>query len=141
MSDIPTRKEREEKKPIGWLYKRLVNKHLTGPPLDGQIQMDGVWGTPSTQLNFTPELPTERWIYWQSPVYSQDAIDTLEQRLAAAEADTARRCAEMAMERCRLLNGDAVAQIRSGRAEMASVTEIKADQFEWMANAIRREFK
>lgn len=54
--------------------------------------------------------------------------------------DAVDRCEKIAMDRCRSLNGDAVAQIRSGRPEMASLTELKADQFEWMANAIRLEF-
>jgi len=56
------------------------------------------------------------------------------------QMQTARRCAEIAMERCRLLNGDAMAMRRAGREEMAAAAEMKAEQFVWMAGAIRREF-
>lgn len=51
------------------------------------------------------------------------------------------RCAEIAMERCRLLNGDAMAIRRAGHSgQSAAVAEIKANQFLWMDRAIRREF-
>lgn len=63
-----------EIEPIGWLYKIIVNKHVTGPPLEGQIQIDGVWGTRSSHLHFSPQPPQVNWIYWQSPVYSQEAL-------------------------------------------------------------------
>ncbi len=52
----------------------------------------------------------------------------------------ARRCEEIAMERCRLLNSDAMAMRRKGRHDMAESAEMKADQFVWMAAAICREF-
>lgn len=53
---------------------------------------------------------------------------------------TARRCVEIAMDRCRLLNADAMVMRRRGREEMAAAAEMKAEQMVWMANAIRREF-
>ena len=58
-----------EAHPAGWLFKIIVNKHLTGPPLEGQIQIAGVWGTPSSHLHFSPDEPTDPWIYWKAPVY------------------------------------------------------------------------
>lgn len=75
-----------------------------------------------------------------------DSADSgpIEDYIAAAITEgmmqTARQILKMAEDRCQSLNGDAVSQIRAGRSEMASITELKADQFEWMANAIRREF-
>jgi len=60
--------------------------------------------------------------------------------VAATEAATARKCAEIAWERCRLLNGDAIAQSRAGRPEMANLTALKADQFLWTAKAIGRAY-
>ena len=56
-------------KPAGWLYKIIVDKHLTGPPREGQTQIAGVWGTPSTHLHFSVDKPTDPWVYWQAPVY------------------------------------------------------------------------
>ena len=50
------------------------------------------------------------------------------------------RCVEIAMETCRYLNTQATSEVRSGRPEEASRTEMKADQCEWVANQIRREF-
>ncbi len=60
--------------------------------------------------------------------------------LKKARTETAQKCFDIAMERCRTLNRDAVAQIRTGWPERASITELKADQCEWVANAILREF-
>jgi len=65
--------EARELTPAGWLYKVIVNKHVTGPPLPGQIKIEGVWGTPSGHLHFSPTPPTDRWIYWKAPVYFADA--------------------------------------------------------------------
>lgn len=61
--------------PVGWLHKIIVNKHVTGPPLDGQIQILGVWGTPSSHLHFTEEEPTSPWIYWKAPVFTLTPSD------------------------------------------------------------------
>jgi hypothetical protein len=70
----PVREERAG--PIGWLYKIIVDKHLTGNPRNGQIQINGVWGTPSNHIYFSPETPTHQWIWWQSPVYLPAATRT-----------------------------------------------------------------
>ncbi len=62
-------------RPAGWLYKLIVDKHVTGPALEGQIQISGVWGTPSTHLHFSVEPPTDPWAYWQAPVYLADQLE------------------------------------------------------------------
>lgn len=60
-------------KPVGWVYKIIVNKHITGPPLEGQIQIESVWGTPSDHVYFSIDDPTShRWVYWKAQVYSCD---------------------------------------------------------------------
>lgn len=59
----------------GWLYKVLIDKHVTGPALPGQIQLNEVWGTPDDRLCFSADEPTGPWVWWKSPVYDQLALD------------------------------------------------------------------
>lgn len=53
----------------GWFYKLIVNKHVTGPPLPGQISIGGVWGTPSQHLHFSVDRPLDKYVWWESPAY------------------------------------------------------------------------
>lgn len=67
-------------------------------------------------------------------------IESLQRALADARITTARRCIEIAMERCRVLKGFAIVETRLGRDEVANRFDSMAHQFEWIADAIRREF-
>lgn len=58
-----------EESPVGWLCKVIVNKHASGPPLPGQIQISGVWGTPSNHIYFSVDRPIDKWVWWEAPVY------------------------------------------------------------------------
>ena len=61
--------------PAGWLYSILVNKHASGPPLEGQIKMGDIWGTPSNHRHFSLKLPSEPFIWWKAPVYFIEGLD------------------------------------------------------------------
>lgn len=55
---------------IGWIYKVIVNKHVTGPPREGQIQINGVCGTPSDHIYFSTEPPAHEWMWWKSACFA-----------------------------------------------------------------------
>lgn len=83
-------RERAEAKPIGWLHKVIVDKRVTGGTREGQIEVGGVWGTPSDHLYFTPERCERRWFWWEAPVYLHPAHDArltapLERRVVELE--------------------------------------------------------
>lgn len=67
-------REALDEKPIGWVCKVIVNKHVSGPPLEGQIKMGNVWGTPTDHIYFSIERPLDKWAYWEAPVYVRAAI-------------------------------------------------------------------
>ena len=75
----------------------------------------------------------------EPPAPKSDSGD-IEEVVTVADEAIARRCMEIAERRCRSLNKQAAQEIRAGRPEQASRTELRADQFEWMANQIRKEF-
>ena len=64
----------DKKKPVGWLYKFIVNKHMTGPPKPGQIQIAGVWGDRSNMMHFSIDEPLGGCIWWKAPVYIDEEI-------------------------------------------------------------------
>jgi uncharacterized coiled-coil protein SlyX len=91
----PTPSQRDaDESAAGWLHKAIVDKHATGPALDGQIQIDGVWGTPSSHLHFSQEEPTDRWIYWKAPVYFLSALPK-DVKLKLSEGPTAQEIADL----------------------------------------------
>ncbi len=104
--------------PAGWFYKLIVDKHLTGPPLEGQIQVANVWGTPSDHLYFAPELPDGKYWYWKSPAY----LFNESSRSAILAARDARVKAEARAEGLR----EAASYFRdNGYAEESKITELE----------------
>lgn len=83
----------------GWLYKVLIDKHVTGPPLDGQVQIFGIWGTPGDHLKFSKEYPTDTFAWWTSPVFYLDHTKgtPFGDGWACGAAEERERCSRLAL--------------------------------------------
>lgn len=60
----------EQTIPTGWLYRVVVNKHVTGPH-EGQYDLGGVWGDKSDHWHFSIEEPMDWSIYEKKPVFDR----------------------------------------------------------------------
>jgi hypothetical protein len=67
--------------PVGWRYRVLVNKHSSGPPLQGEIPMldicrQRVWGSPGEwRYSDGPDAPDVDWMCDAEPLYAAAAHD------------------------------------------------------------------
>jgi hypothetical protein len=76
--------------PIGWRYKVLVNKHVTGDPLPGEISMPDiyrqpVWGKPGAwRYSDGPDKPSADWMCEAEPLYAGAPADDRDKQIIEA---------------------------------------------------------
>lgn len=69
----------DEPKPVAWMFRELINKHLTGELRPGEIQVGEMKGVPSSAFALSFKEP-KGYIVEKIPLYSNPSSVTIRER-------------------------------------------------------------